>query len=811
MSEFPSLNFQILENNNLAREFSVQEDVLLTVGRDPSCNIAINHPRISRNHATITVRGGQVYITDNGSANKTFINGVEMDPHKQYPLTEDTAIQLATGEYAIKVRFRGRKPPGPNGGGTGGNIQELLRRNGGQALIGRGSDCQIRLDSLRVSRRHALVEERADGLYLTDLDSKNGTFVNGERISGTVKLRHTDTVTISSYQIELAEGSVTDLKDVGFAIVAERIEKKYPNGKVGLQEMSIKVPAKCFVALMGPSGCGKSTLLKGLNGANPVSQGSVLINGLPLNKKNFNYLRRNIGYVPQDDIVHRELTVDKTLYYAAKLRMADDVSREEIEGKIEEVLDSLNINTPDIRKNKVGALSGGQRKRVSIAVELLHDPTILFLDEPTSPLDPETIGDFLDCIRGLSRNGVTTVMVTHKPSDLGYVDQVIFLAAGGYLAYFGDKSKLLPHFDSESLINVYSLLKMEDTGKKWYNRWREKNPVSSAIPAFEGLSQPRTESFLKQYYWLSRRYFDIKWSDKGNILLLLAQPIVIASLICFIFNTGLEVGVLFLVAVSAIWFGVSNAAKEIVGEIPIYERERMFNMSIWSYLLSKITVLSLIALVQIFIFMAIIFFGYSEWNVPEEFSAVVPRGFANTTFFVFYLSASATLFGLVLSSLFRTTEKVMTVVPIALIPQIMLAGVVAKIDNGFKELLSYLTLGRWGTEGLGRIQDDLARGETEVFYRSDSTRVYQSVLSPEPEFQDTSLFCPGIDSIPMQKPTGEMVSHPDEALRVLSLYGEGTLGLIPDEPTAPLMAITALNVLCVLAVYLALKSKDKIQ
>jgi ABC-type multidrug transport system ATPase subunit/pSer/pThr/pTyr-binding forkhead associated (FHA) protein len=819
MTKVSAPSFKIFHQEKLIKEFSINEDSTLTIGRSPSCSINIDHPRISRQHAQILVKNHKVYIIDNDSANKTFLEDIALSPHTEYPINTNTTIRLGTGEYSIHVVIAPdieppsfKKHQGPKS-----NIIELLKNKNGKIKIGRSSDCDIYLPSLRVSRNHATIEQEHSKIYITDHQSKNGTFINGIRIKGKIELQLNDVITISSYELSLNRQGVTDIRDHGFAIVAEKISKTFPNGNVGLEEMSIKIPAKSFVALMGPSGCGKSTLMKGLNGANPVTKGAVSINGLPLNKKNFDLLRRNIGYVPQDDIVHKSLTVEKTLYYAAKLRMAEDVSDNEIALKIDEVLDSLNINTSNIRNTRVEALSGGQRKRISIAVELLHSPTILFLDEPTSPLDPETIGDFLECIRQLTDQGVTTVMVTHKPSDLVYVDQVLFLSAGGFMTYFGDKDDLLPHFECDNIIDIYALLKYKEEGKVWNKTWAKKHPQSTIPPSEPESVKPENESFLRQLYWLSRRYLDIKLSDKQNMLLMFFQPVIIALLICFIFNTGLEIGVLFLIIISAIWFGVSNAAKEIVNEIPIYERERMFNMNIFSYLFSKIIILSIISLIQVLTFMGIIFVAYTHFNIPENYPEVFPKSFIHSSTFVFYISISATLFGLVLSAIFKTVEKVMTVVPIALIPQIMLAGVVAQIDNTFKDLISYFTLGRWGTEGLGYIQDHYtqeyinAQDSTDLYIRSDSTEVLYSILSPDPIFKDSMIACLPVDSLSITIPTGDTEYRPDEALRVLSFHGENTLGLLTDSALSPTLAITVLNIACILVIYFMLKGRDKIR
>ena len=158
----------------------------------------------------------------------------------------------------------------------------------------------------------------ADGqITLKDLDTTNGTFVNGEKISGSVSISTTDEITIGTTTFAIESGRV----ELEYAIVADNIEKVYARGVVGLNTMSLKIPSKQFIALMGPSGCGKSTLLKGLNGANPVTSGAITVQGLKLNNSNYNTLKKYIGYVPQDDIVHGELSVARTLFYLSLIHI----------------------------------------------------------------------------------------------------------------------------------------------------------------------------------------------------------------------------------------------------------------------------------------------------------------------------------------------------------------------------------------------------------------------------------------------------------------------------------------------------------
>jgi ABC-type multidrug transport system ATPase subunit len=457
---------------------------------------------------------------------------------------------------------------------------------------------------------------------------------------------------------------------------------------------------------MGPSGCGKSTLLKALNGDAPPTSGNVYIGGLELNE-NFDYLKTQIGYVPQDDIVHRELTVEQSLFYAAKLRL-ENTSNENIRQKINQVLTDLNID--HIRENIVGKISGGQRKRVSIAVEILTDPLILFLDEPTSPLDPQTIEEFLEILRKLSDKGTTVIMVTHKPEDLNYMDTVIFMAEGGHKVYYGDTSSYLNYFKVDDTVKVYAQLAMPHVSK-WISNHKQNHPELGKNQVSKEKRNSRSANFFHQFWWLTIRYFNIKLNDRLNTLILVGQAPIIAGLICLIFE-DISMSVPFLLAISAVWFGTNNAAREIVGEAPIYKRERMFNQGIFPYIFSKITVLGTFAAIQAFLFTIIITINFSKsdptWDAPLL-----------TFTWMLIVSISASIMGLFLSAVATTTEKVMTIVPIALIPQIMLAGIVAKITSPLVEIISYFTLSRWGNEGFCNAQENVLVEMPQIFPKVD--------------------------------------------------------------------------------------------
>jgi ABC-type multidrug transport system ATPase subunit len=636
------------------KRFNPPRNGYLSVGRDAECHITINDPKISRFHLTLVVQEGQLYVTDDGSTNRTFINKTVLEPYDLYPIEAGDEVNLGQTTCTIRIEYpevavtNVITNPDANKqeqGHSSSSIQRMLESKG-SLTIGRADDADVPLPSLQVSRKHALLEKRNNAYFITDLNSKNGTFINGERITATRQLTEKDRITIANYDFQLkAEKPV---RNFGLAIVANNVKKVYPNQKVGLNMMSIRIPSKTFVALMGPSGCGKSTLLKGLNGSNPFSQGSVYMHGIKLDRLNFNQIKRNIGYVPQDNVLHEELSVNDSLYFAAKLRMAEDVTEDEIQAKMNEVLRDLNINNGKLRTSRIKELSGGQKKRVAIAIELLNDPTILFLDEPTSPLDPETIAGFLKCIRQLNEKGVTVVMVTHKPEDLEFVDKVLFLSGDGNMVFFDDKDQLLPYFKQQAehhyliaknsssnptdkydsdfsvggITDIYKLFKRPDdddepeiadlrrgVATSLINEWLNRSHKSEVIPPKEDI-KPRYENLLYQFFWLSRRYAKTKWNDRANLLFLLLQPAIIGGLIAFVYDKY-QIGVIFLTAISAIWFGVNNAAREIVDETSIYMRERMLNMSIGSYLASKILILSVIGLAQIGLFLGIIFARYT--------------------------------------------------------------------------------------------------------------------------------------------------------------------------------------------------------
>ena len=686
------------EESQLFKKVVIEKDFLLMIGSDSSCDIRISNNRVSRNHCQVIFsKENGLKIVDLNSSNGTYLNGIKLKAGNTYSLNLKDQVQLA-GVSGIIISV-GSENTQSKGLEDQKNILELFN-NTDMIIVGRDSSCDLRINDTRISRRHASIKKITnDKFLLKDLDSLNGIYVNGSKVNGSRTISKKDNIFLGKYLLKI-DGRAKDLSDE-LAISAIGIEKVYPNqkkGKKALHKMDISVPSRSLLAIMGPSGCGKSTLLKSLNGESPPTKGKVLIFNQDL-ISNYEYLKTQIGYVPQDDIVHKQLTVEQSLYFAAKLRIAN-INNDDINIKIDQILSELNIS--HIKKNLISDISGGQRKRVSIAIELLTDPMLLFLDEPTSPLDPQTIEDFLNILKKLSENGTTVIMVTHKPEDLDYMDEVIFMADnnGGKIVYYGDSTKYKDYFNVNNAVSVFSQISGGNS-KKWVDKYSNPRPLSTTQDKEKILVNKSNQSSVGQFFWLTYRYFKIKTNDRVNTSIMLLQAPIIAALACLVFNE-VTLSVLFIMAVSSVWFGSTNAAREIVGELPIYKRERMYNLRLIPYIFSKITVLSLFSIIQSFVFVYILYFNYdnSDYDLffNNPFSAFIWMSF---------LTISSTFLGLLLSAIFDTSEKVLAVVPIVLIPQIMLAGLVAKIGSKTVEFISYLTFTRWGIEGFGNIQGDL--------------------------------------------------------------------------------------------------------
>jgi ABC-type multidrug transport system ATPase subunit len=603
---------------------------------------------------------------------------------------------------------------------TFGNKQELT--------IGRAANNDIRLDGLQISNRHARLLQIGTEIVIEDLNSTNGVYVNGNRISRQ-SISHNDHVQIGSFLIQTDQMGNIGVFDTRSKtrIDAVNITKEVKNRSGGgmirlLDNVSLSIMPNEFVGLLGPSGAGKSTFMDALNGMRPATGGSVLINNLDL-YENLDSLKQSIGYVPQDDIIHRELTVYRTLYYVAKLRLSGDVSKAEINQIIDEVLDVTGLS--ERRNVPVSQLSGGQRKRVSIAVELITKPSVIFLDEPTSGLDPATEEKIMKLFRQIAESGRTVILTTHAMENVKLFDKIVLLMRGK-LAFYGKPDEALRHLGAASFKELYDKLEepieqrsmgggnihqiTEQVAEEWrqkfiqtpqyrknvYEPLRQLGSLQS-----QGVQKKRRLGIfgaIRQFFTLSRRYWEVLFRDKLNLFILFAQAPIIAILTYFVMGENLPRDfVYFVLSLVAVWFGTSVAAREIIRERAVYNRERMVNLGLLPYVGSKIFILGIIVGLQcLLLFVPLKLLDFAGlMSMPGELLGI-PQ------LWVMLLTAGVGIaLGLLISALVKTSEMATSLVPLILIPQILFSGLVG-VPSGINKVAGLIMPATWSFDAMKR-------------------------------------------------------------------------------------------------------------
>ena len=713
------------------RRFVVDSSRVL-IGRDASqCQIVLGQSVISKIQAVLEVDElKRVTLVDLSGKGTTFVNGqpvtrrslkdgdcvglglggvVSFNYHSAIPGVEYRDVRSATGERAVsRMIISTAEPPAPplppeipapahaQLAPSVGQPSPKMASAGTVVLraaqipvsrLGRAPDNNFILDAPSVSRHHAILSyEHGSQPVLTDLGSTNGTFVNGQLLTEPHQLSPEDLIFLGGFLLHV-DGRTIKQHDLSASSITARNITKSINGKTILKDISLAIHPREFIGLMGPSGCGKSTLMDTLNGLRPASSGNVFINDLDL-YHNFNAVRRSIGYVPQRDILHDALTVERTLYYAAKLRLPAGTSLDVVRTIVNQTIESVGLS--EQTQTAFRQLSGGQQKRLSLALELLTKPSFLFLDEPTSPLDPETTENMMMLFRQLADEGRIVVMVTHKFEKFREMHQIAMLTRGGRLAYFGPPTEALTYFGCKEPGDIYRHIGAhdpEELSARFLKSTYHEKYVSSRIAEMERLARTtgalqlggpgredgRERRFgLGQWLTLTGRYFEVKIKDKRNTLLLLAQAPVVALLLGIIVGDSVNNSqTLFIAAIVSIWFGANNAVREIVSEAAIYARERLVNLKIPSYVFSKFAVLSAIAFIQCLLFVGILV-GMGRLR-RDDFLALV------VVLFLTSLAGIAT--GLLFSAFVNSTEKAMSVLPLILIPQLLLSGYLKPIND----------------------------------------------------------------------------------------------------------------------------------
>ncbi|MFF2010331.1 FHA domain-containing protein [Streptomyces sp. NPDC058195] len=592
--------------------------------------------------------------------------------------------------------------------------------------IGRALENDLVVSDLQVSRNHAEFHATPDGRFeIRDLGSHNGTYVNGQPLakSGSAFIGPSDTVGVGHSTFRLVGDRLEEFVDTGeVSFSARHLTVTVDGGKQILKDVSFGVPEKSLVAVIGPSGSGKSTLLKALTGYRPANQGDVLYDNRNLYKQ-FAELRQRIGLVPQDDILHKELTVTKALKYAAKLRFPADTTEAEREARIHEVLAELKL---DIHKDKkVTSLSGGQRKRVSVALELLTKPSLIFLDEPTSGLDPGMDRDVMQLLRGLADDGRTVLVVTHSVAELAICDKLLVMAPGGSVAYFGPPEEALNFFGYTTWADVFSAFE-NYRDYDWAGRWRGSQhyqmyaadldavaPQPVHMPP-QQIRPPKPQSWSAQLWTLIRRYLSVIASDKGFMGLMVILPAVLGVVSVVIpakfglappeapsrFN-GAAGTIMLILAVGMCFSGAANSVRELIKERVIYERERATGLSRSAYLMSKVIVLGVITAFQGVIICGI---GFATRKLPDEGLIMPPA--VELCLTIIALGFTSMMFGLVISSLVKTSEKTMPLLVMFAIIQVVFTGILFQVyGSPGLEQFAWLMPSRWAIAGTAATLD----------------------------------------------------------------------------------------------------------
>lgn len=477
-----------------------------------------------------------------------------------------------------------------------------------------------------------------------------------------------------------------------------------------LHPLSLSVGPGELVAIAGGSGAGKTTLLEILAGLQQPSTGELRHDGIARRARVSDDSR--VGYVPQDDIIHLEMPLRRTLRYAALLRLPAGTSAARANEIVEETLQDLDL--ADRAEVPVRALSGGQRKRASIAVELLTRPRLFFLDEPTSGLDPATAADVMRLLRRLSQRGVTIVLTTHEPAGIDRCDRVVFLARDGHLAFTGSPAAARRYFGVENLAEVYERLAGEHTPRIWAERFAESRLRSKTPPGFARQPVPATRSdvvkrtgMARQWWLLTRRNFDVLFRNRLTLAILLGSPVLVTAMMATLFKRGAfdpgnaaDVGpaqIVFWIAFDGFFFGLTYGLLQIVGEMAVFRRERLAGLSVGAYVASKVTallpVLAGVSAVLLGVLRALGRLPAIGWDVYASLFATI-----------MIEATSALALGLLASAAVSNAAQAALALPMLCFPQVLFGGAIVPVDQMAApgRLMSLVLSNRHAFDALGR-------------------------------------------------------------------------------------------------------------
>ena len=703
-----------------------------TFGRSTENDIVINSPIVSRSHGFFerNASGSFNLVVMPEAGNPVALNGDQVSGSAE--LRHNAKMRIGGQDPGVMVSMTFTSPQA-----TKQAPDQIWFGEKNLIQLGRDPENDVVLDVLQASRFHAQIERVGQRYKVRDLESTNGTFVNDAQIFGETWINPEDTIRIGPYRFVMGTESLVQYDDsMDLRVEAVGLNKWVRPDLNILQNISLVFKPREFVVVVGQSGGGKSTLVDAIAGYRPATHGEVFVNETNV-YENFDSIRNIIGFVPQKDIIHMELTVYDALNYTAQLRLPPDTTPEERHQRIMEVLDDLDL--AHRKDNQISSLSGGQQKRVSIGVELLTRPGLFFLDEPSSGLDPGTETALMHLMRQMADQGRTIVLITHATKNVVLADKVIFLARGGHLVWFGPPDEALEYFDryrSEreqragpmEFDQIYALLEDESKGapEEWAERYQRHPAYQSYIldelkgrePATAPKADPRATavsarsavapggqsrkqvSGWKQFVVLSKRNLRILTRDRFSLgLMLAAAPLVgmLSVVLAFVlgrnpfdFTTGNINNVIitmFMLTIYGVMVGGLSQMREIVKETDIYKRERLVNLKIGPYVLSKIWVAAVLALYQALCYTAIHYLAFKMPGGALEFFLIL--------FSLTLATMAGMMLGLFASALSPNANAAPLIVILFMLPQIVLGGAMVPLP----ESISSFTSTKWAFQG----------------------------------------------------------------------------------------------------------------
>jgi len=730
------------------------------IGRDDASDIPLSDARASWAHAVIRAEGPVWVLEDVGSRNGTFLGAERIT---RLEITGPCVVHFGHPEDGPVLRFELAQPdlaqelghqPSPAAGSSDTTFMPGVLRDPTSRVrlqsqvmkIGRRPDNDIVVSDIGVSKQHAELRRTTTGTFqIIDLGSHNGTYVNGTRVNQT-ELHEDDIIAIGHATFRLVGGELIEYVDDGRATFeAHELQVVIHDGgkqKILLDNITFPLAERSMMAVIGPAGAGKSTLLNALTGKRPATTGSVFYDYRDL-YENYDELRHRIGLVPQESVTHDQLTAKTALGYQAELRFPPDTGADERNQRVGEVLDELSMTNH--KDTRIDRLSGGQKKRVNIGMELLTRPTLLFLDEPTSPLDPHLKRDMFTQMRQMANpttdNGQSVIVITHDVESklIDQCDRLIVLQPGGKMAYFGPPGDGLRYFGKEDWADVFQAFS-DEPERDFAAEFRASpefvkyvaTPISvrqrrldAGRPEGEEAARPKQRSSFSQVFTMARRYRRVMQADRVFIATTILMPILLGALVRatpthfgLVNSTpvgGLNVNAIQMVMIlvmSSVLAGTALSIREFIKEREIYERERMAGLSATAYLFSKVIVLSLIAIMQSALVTIV---GLAGVKVPP--SGVVIPGPALIEIFVALavLSVTSMLIGLAISTLVTKGDQTMPILVGVTMVQVALSGGLFPLTGTLGDMAA-IAPARWGlgavasTINLNVIQSSISQG-----------------------------------------------------------------------------------------------------